>query len=76
VPQPSQPRHGEITRWRPGHTHGFITDDKGTSWFVSRDSLPRGLDELPEGTLVTFSGKPTPKAGKAYPEAQAHTDTG
>ncbi len=70
APQPSQPRHGEVTRWSPGHTHGFITDDDGTSWFVSRDSLPRGLDDLPEGTLVTFSGKPTPKAGKAYPEAQ------
>jgi hypothetical protein len=70
APQPSQPRHGELTRWGPGHTSGFITDDDGTSWFVSRDSLPRGLDELPEGTLVAFSGKPTPKAGKAYPEAQ------
>lgn len=64
-----QDRHGEITRWMPGDTYGFVTSDDGQSWFVSRDSLPDGLRELPEGAQVTFSGSPTPKAGKPYPEA-------
>jgi hypothetical protein len=53
----------------PGETYGFITSSDGSSWFVSRDSLPGGATDLPEGTLVTFGGSPNPKVGKAYPEA-------
>ena len=68
-PAPAQPRRGAVTRWKPGDTYGFITSSDGGSWFVSRDSLPEGAMELPEGTPVTFGGSPTPKAGKAYPEA-------
>lgn len=64
-----QPRQGVITRWNPGDSYGFITGSDGASWFVSRDSLPDGRTELPEGTPVTFSGSTRPKAGKAYPEA-------
>lgn len=64
-----QDRRGEITRWNPGETYGFVTSTEGHSWFVSRDSLPDGLLELPEGTQVTFSGSPKPKVGKPYPEA-------
>jgi hypothetical protein len=64
-----QPREGAITRWTLGDTYGFITDSDGVSWFVSRDSLPGGRAELPEGTPVTFSGSPKPKPGKGYPEA-------
>ena len=67
--QPRQPRHGVITRWNPGDTYGFVTSPDGVSWFVSRDSLPDGRTELPEGTAVTFGGSPKPKSGKAYPEA-------
>lgn len=67
--QPRPARHGEVTRWKPGETYGFITTDSGQSWFASRDSLPGGRLELPEGTRVTFTGSPKPKAGKPYPEA-------
>ena len=63
-------RRGEITRWQPGDTYGFITDADGSSWFVSRDSLPEGVSELPEGTQVQFSGSPRPRPGKGYPEAR------
>jgi cold shock CspA family protein len=63
-----QDRQGEITRWKQGDTYGFVTSDDDQSWFVSRDSLPDGLRELPEGTQVTFSGSPKPKPGKPYPE--------
>jgi hypothetical protein len=62
-------RHGVITRWKPGDTYGFVTSSEGVSWFVSRDSLPSGKTELPEGTPVTFGGSPKPKLGKGYPEA-------
>lgn len=64
-----QPRQGAVTRWKPGETYGFITGPDGRSWFVSRDSLPDGTTELPEGTGVAFTGSPTPKARKGYPEA-------
>jgi len=68
-PQPRPANRGEVTRWEPGETYGFITSDSGQSWFASRDSLPDGLLELPEGTRVTFTGSPKPKAGKPYPAA-------
>lgn len=64
-----EPRRGVITRWKPGDTYGFITSDEGVSWFVSRDSLPGGTAELPEGTRVTFGGSLARKPGKGYPEA-------
>jgi hypothetical protein len=64
-----QPRQGVITRWKTGETYGFITDRDDQSWFVSRDSLPDGWTELPEGTRVTFTGTPRPNPGKGYPEA-------
>jgi hypothetical protein len=61
--------HGAITRWEPDATSGFITDTDGTSWFVSRDSLPASRMSLPVGTRVTFSGSPKPAPGKKYPQA-------
>lgn len=69
LPQRPQERRGEITRWNPGDTYGFITSGEGQSWFASRDSLPVGLLEMPPGTQVVFSGSPKPKIGKPYPEA-------
>lgn len=63
------PRRGVITRWQPGATSGFLTDSDGLSWFVSRDSLPAGRQDLPTGAEVTFAGMPKPKPGKKYPEA-------
>lgn len=69
-PAPARsPRHGVVTRWNPGETYGFITSPDGTSWFVSRDSLPAGTTELPEGTPVIFGGSPVPRPSKGYPEA-------
>lgn len=69
-PAPARPpRHGVVTRWQQGDTYGFITSSGGGSWFVSRDSLPAGVTELPEGTPVTFGGSSAPKPGKGYPEA-------
>jgi cold shock CspA family protein len=68
-PQRPQERHGEVTKWNAGDTCGFITSSEGQSWFVSRDSLPDGLLELPLGTRVAFSGSPKPKIGKPYSEA-------
>ena len=64
-------RYGTVTRWKPGETYGFVTGHDGSSWFVSCDSLPGGHTELPEGTAVTFSGSPSPKPGKGYPQAHA-----
>jgi len=62
-------RTGMITRWLPGETSGFITDDEGESWFVSWDDVPgRGL---PEGTAVTFTGDDVCTPGKPYPRAFA-----
>lgn len=61
-----EPR-GSITRWQG--TSGFITDSRGGSWFVSRDSLPEGMHSLPVGTRVTFRGRPHRQPGKKYPEA-------
>ena len=62
-------RRGVITRWQTGATSGFLTDSEGLSWFVSRDSLPDGRQELSTGIEVTFAGMPKPKPGKRYPEA-------
>lgn len=65
-------RHvGAVTRWEPDATSGFITDTDGTSWFVSRDSLPGSRLSLPVGTRVTFTGSPKPAPGKKYPQAQS-----
>jgi hypothetical protein len=61
-------RTGRITRW--SDTSGFATErGTGQSWFVSRDSLPDGHGSLPVGTTITFTGSPSPKPGKRYPEA-------
>lgn len=70
-------RHGRISGWKG--TAGFLVETgTGVSWFVSRDSLPDGLDELPVGTTVTYAGAPRPKPGKRYPEAYTiqHADPG
>lgn len=58
---------GTVTRWQG--TAGFITDTSGGSWFVSRDDLPEGREELVVGARVTFSGSPKPRPGKKYPQA-------
>jgi hypothetical protein len=60
---------GIVTGWRLGQTHGFITDNKGNSWFASRDELPDGYSDLPIDTPVTFTGSPKPAPGKKYPQA-------
>jgi hypothetical protein len=62
-------RRGTVTGWRIGQPHGFITDSRGGSWFASRDELPEGRTMLPTGTSVSFTGSPTPAAGRKYPRA-------
>lgn len=71
VPAPVGPppvRTGTITRW--SDTSGLVTADDDVTWFVSRDQLPEGLDELPEGTRIAWQGAPRRTAGKPYPYAQ------
>lgn len=66
---------GTVTGWRPGQTSGFITDSRGGSWFVSRDELPEGYEDLDVGVLVSFTGAPKPAPGKKYPQAYSiHID--
>ncbi|MEO6084614.1 MAG: NYN domain-containing protein [Umezawaea sp.] len=69
VGAPRGRRRGTVTGWRPGQPHGFITDTRGGSWFVSRDDLPDGHTVLPTGTPVSFTGSPTPIPGRKYPRA-------
>jgi hypothetical protein len=67
------PRRGVITRWPPGETCGFITEDgTGVSWFVSRDDLRPRAGGLPAGTGVIFNGLPDRfEPGKKYPRARS-----
>ncbi|PRY39079.1 NYN domain-containing protein [Umezawaea tangerina] len=62
-------RRGTVTGWKAGQPHGFITDSRGSSWFVSRDDLPDGRAGLPNGTPVSFTGSPVPGGGRKYPRA-------
>jgi cold shock CspA family protein len=62
---------GTVTRWDPGATCGFITGEDATSYFLSRDDLPRGYAELPAGTAVTFSAGLAPAPGERYLRARA-----
>lgn len=71
VGSPRGRRRGTVTDWKSGQSHGFITDTRGGAWFVSRDDLPEGLTLLLAGTPVTFTGSPTPMAGRKYPRARA-----
>lgn len=66
---PRRERHGTITRWVPGESYGFITDDDGQSWFLSRNQAPAGDGDLSEGTRVTFSGTARLLPGRPYPDA-------
>lgn len=63
-------RGGDITRWRADETYGFITDDAGQTWFVSR--LPGAVlgPRVGHGARVTFTGAPRPARGQDYPEAR------
>jgi hypothetical protein len=60
---------GDSDRLAAGQTHGFVTDRRGGSWFVSRDELPEGYESLPVGATVSFTGSPKPAPGKPYPQA-------
>lgn len=71
VGTPRGRRRGTVTGWRAGQSHGFITDTRGGSWFVSRDDLPEDHAVLPNGTRVSFTGSPTPTPGRKYPRAYA-----
>lgn len=71
VGSPRGRRKGTVTGWESGRAHGFITDTRGGSWFVSRDELPAGLTLLLVGTPVSFTGSPAPMPGHKYPRAQA-----
>ncbi|MFI6098053.1 NYN domain-containing protein [Lentzea sp. NPDC051213] len=64
-------RRGTVSSWKSGQTHGFITDTRGGSWFVSRDDLAAGLTLLLTGTPVSFTGSPEPMPGRKYPRAQS-----
>jgi len=70
VGAPRGRRRGTVATWRSGESHGFITDTRGGSWFVSRDDLPEGLTLLLAGTPVSFTGSPVPLPGRKYPRAQ------
>lgn len=69
VGAPRGRRRGTVATWKSGQSHGFITDTRGGSWFVSRDDLPEGLTLLLAGTPVSFTGSPVPMAGRKYPRA-------
>jgi hypothetical protein len=71
VGAPRGRRKGTVASWKNGQAHGFITDTRGGSWFVSRDELPSGLTLLLAGTTVSFTGSPSPLPGRKYPRAQA-----
>ncbi|GGN15894.1 hypothetical protein GCM10011609_65670 [Lentzea pudingi] len=71
VGAPRGRRRGTVATWKTGQAHGFITDTRGGSWFVSRDELPAGLTLLLAGTPVSFTGSPAPMPGRKYPRAQA-----
>ena len=71
VGAPRGRRRGTVATWKTGQAHGFITDTRGGSWFVSRDELPDGLTLLLAGTPVSFTGSPAPIPGRKYPRAQA-----
>ncbi|WP_329787580.1 NYN domain-containing protein [Lentzea sp. DG1S-22] len=71
VGAPRGRRKGTVASWKTGQAHGFITDTRGGSWFVSRDELPAGLTLLLAGTPVSFTGSPAPMPGRKYPRAQA-----
>ncbi|MET9227233.1 NYN domain-containing protein [Lentzea sp. NPDC003310] len=71
VGAPRGRRKGTVASWKSGQPHGFITDSRGGSWFVSRDELPDGLTLLLAGTPVSFTGSPAPMPGRKYPRAQA-----
>ncbi|SER98303.1 NYN domain-containing protein [Lentzea albida] len=71
VGAPRGRRKGTVASWKTGQAHGFITDTRGGSWFVSRDELPSGLTLLLAGTPVSFTGSPAPMPGRKYPRAQA-----
>lgn len=71
VGAPRGRRRGTVATWKTGQAHGFITDTRGGSWFVSRDELPNGLTLLLAGTPVSFTGSPAPMPGRKYPRAQA-----
>ncbi|MDX3662508.1 NYN domain-containing protein [Streptomyces sp. ID05-26A] len=71
VGAPRGRRKGTVATWKTGQAHGFITDTRGGSWFVSRDELPAGLTLLLAGTPVSFTGSPAPMPGRKYPRAQA-----
>ncbi|GAA0589873.1 hypothetical protein GCM10010174_00980 [Kutzneria viridogrisea] len=68
---PGQRWRGTVTGWRPGQTHGFITDTEGGSWYVSREDIPRGFDALPLNARVSFAGSPIPSPGRDYPRAHS-----
>jgi cold shock CspA family protein len=70
VGAPRGRRKGTVASWKTGQAHGFITDTRGGSWFVSRDELPSGLTLLLAGTTVSFTGSPSPLPGRKYPRAQ------
>jgi len=71
VGAPRGRRRGTVTSWKSGQPHGFITDTRGGSWFVSRDDLAAGLTLLLVGTPVSFTGSPEPIPGRKYPRAQS-----
>jgi len=72
-----QPRWtGFINNWfteglTNGHvlSYGFATAPDGRSWFVSSQELPAGLDTLPRGTVISWSGSGDNSPGEKRPTA-------
>ncbi len=65
-------RRGTVNRWNDGEPFGFITEDPpgGRPWFLPCNSLPAGIERLPKGTRVTFTGDPRPAPGRKHPTAR------
>ncbi|MER5262102.1 hypothetical protein ABTZ99_08485 [Actinosynnema sp. NPDC002837] len=58
-------RDGTVTRWDAVKGSGFATTTDGTSYYLHRDGLVVGAQDLYEGATVFFQATPSQSAGRA-----------